>query len=210
MREDRKRILALAKQMAEAGGGAIFPMDLYTYGAVKRNLSTSAALITLTEASNMLGVRSMLRVHIDTALRYAAAWFVDDPHVFATRVHSGEHIRKIKDREGRLLLDARLVELLTPMLPWLPKVYDTLSSFVHFSGSHVTGAIKEVDSGGRIAVELSEFDEHYPESSWIEIMDCAREATRALIYYLSGWVLTKNISREQFDAMKAARGNTFD
>jgi hypothetical protein len=67
------------------------------------------------------------------------------------------------------------------------------------------GAVEEVGDGGTITFSLTELDEHYPEQSWIEVLDCAHEATRILAYYLGGWIRTKNLPREQFEAMKAAR-----
>jgi hypothetical protein len=197
-REDEALVVGLGKQLFSGAATPIFPLDFLAFAALKRCLSTMAAIRTLVEAENMLAARAMLRVHIDTVLRFAAAWFVNKPHDFASAVIGGERIDKMKDRQGQQLRDARLVELLTPANPWLPKVYENLSGYIHFSGQHVAGSITGLDDETRrFSVSVSATDEHYPDDSWIEILDCAHKATGILTYYMEGWIRTKALSPEQ-------------
>jgi len=202
--QKKAKLFELGKQLTQSGGQAMFPLDLLAFAAIKRNLSTTAALVTLIEAFNMLAARSMLRVHLDSSLRFAAAWFVDDSQGFAAKVNAGERIDKLKDRDGRQLRDARLVELLAPDHPWLPKVYERLSSYVHLSDSHLTGAVTSVEESGAISFELRADDDHYPVQSWVEIMDCAHEGTEILADYLAGYIQTKNTSPKELAATREA------
>jgi hypothetical protein len=205
LRLDEAKMLEFGKKLTQSGGRAMFPLDLLAFAAIKRNLSTTAALVTLIEAHNMLAARSMLRVHLDSSLRFAAAWFVDDPQGFAAKVNAGERIDKLKDREGKPLKDARLVELLTPDHPWLPEVYKRLSGYVHLSDSHLTGTVIAVDDEAQtVSFFLGKTDDHYPAQSWLEIMDCAQEGTEILAYYLAGYIQTKNTSPEELAAMRQA------
>jgi hypothetical protein len=144
--------------------------------------------------------RTLLRTHIDTALRFSAAWLVENPHVFAKKIIAGERINKIKDRKGNLLSDAYLVECMSASRPWLPEVYKQLSGFVHFSGSHVFASVASLDDKGRVSFHLSEFDLDYPEESWTELIDCFREATKILAEYLHGYAWTKRALPEELEA----------
>ena len=49
---------------------------------------------------------------------------------------------------------------------------------------------------------MTEFDSLYPESSWIEVVECFREGTEFLAKYLNGYGVTKRMSPDQLAAMK--------
>jgi hypothetical protein len=204
LRHDEHGMLELGMQLLGATGAPFFPLDLLGYAALKRNLSTSSALALLVENFNLVSARALLRVHIDTALRFAAAWFVEKPHDFASAVHGGARIDRMKDSQGKKLTDARLVELLTPGHPWLPTVYENLSGFIHLSGSHVTASITSLNTETReVSFHIGKMDEHYPPSSWIEVLDCAHEATGILAHYLRGYIATKRMSPEELAACRS-------
>lgn len=203
LRTDERHMLQIGKQLFATPGAPFFPLDFLAYAALKRNLSTSSAIILLVKEFNLLSARSLLRVHIDTALRFAAAWFVDKPHDFASAVHGGARIDKMKDRENQRLTDARLVELLSPEHPWLPAVYENLSGYVHFSGSHVASSITSINEETReVSFQISKTDAHYPQFSWIEVLECAHEATGILARYLLGYIQTKAMSPEELAAKR--------
>lgn len=201
LRCDREPMLQIGKELFGEPGSSFFPLDLLAYGALKRNLSTSAAIVLLVEAFNLQSARALLRIHIDTALRFAAAWFVEKPHDFAAAVHGGTRIDKMKDRDGKRLTDARLVELLSPDHPWLPAVYKNLSGYVHFSGSHVSGSIASFNEDTHeVSFHIGETDRHFPPFSWIEVIDCTRNATDILARYLHGYIRTKAMPPEELAA----------
>lgn len=204
LRRSEDGVLELGMQLFKSGGGVMFPLDFLAFAALKRNLSTTAAIVTLIEASNMLAARSMLRIHIDTALRFAAAWFTKDPQKFASEVHGGTRLDKLKDRDGNRFQDFHLVNLLSTEYPWLPEVYERLSGFVHFSDSHIFGAISSVSrETHEVQFELGKVDNKYPTRSWVEVIDCAVEATGILGHYLKGWIETKNMRPEELAFLKA-------
>ena len=203
LRNDERQMLDIGKRLFGAPGAVFFPLDLLAYAALKRNLSTAAALALLVENFNLVSARALLRVHIDTSLRFAAAWFVDKPQDFASAVHGGARIDKMKDTQGRKLTDARLVELLSPDHPWLPAVYENLSGFVHLSGSHVAASITALDTHTRkVSFHIGKSDYHYPPFSWIEVLDCVHESTAILSHYLRGYIATKAMSPEELAALR--------
>lgn len=189
----RLRTIKLGGEMLRADGGSMFQVDLLAVAAIKRCLSNTAAIRLLVESWNLVAARTMLRAHLDTPLRFSAVWLVNAPHDFAERVHAGEHIRRLKDRDGKRMTDAYLIEKMSADHPWLTVVYDRLSGYVHFSANHLSASITGSDDDNRVLnFELSEQDMEFPESSWIEVVLCFNECTRILHRYLEGWILTKS------------------
>lgn len=205
MASDQRTILAFGAEFFSVGT-PMFPLDWLAAAAIKRNLSTTSAISLLVSAWNMQAARSLLRIHIDTALRFSAAWLVEKPHDFAMDIFKGARIDKYLGMDGRPLKDFRLVEARSLDHPWLSSVYENLSGYVHFSGSHVYDSMRDSgDNEESISFYLSENDEKFPDSSWIEVIDCAREATGMLMHYLNGYALTKSLTSEELAALRAGR-----
>lgn len=197
LESDRETLLTAWKAMIGGDGAPMFPLDLLASGAVKRAVSSISAMKLLIETWNMVSARSLLRTHIDTALRFSAAWLVQNPHEFATLVISGQPINKLKDREGQRLTDARLVTVRSGDYPWLPNVYENLCDYVHFSASHLAAAAQSVDDDGSMSLLISETDFDFPESSWLEVIDCFRESSSILVKFLDGYAITKRLTPAQ-------------
>jgi hypothetical protein len=174
-------------------GAPIFPLDLLAFAAVKRHSSTTTAFAMMVRSWNMVIARALLRMHIDTSLRFSAAWHVNEPHEFANRVLKGQRIDKIKSRDGSRLTDAHLVELHKQSHPWLPETYEHLSGYIHFSSAHFSNTVKTVCAEEAFTIELhvSDQDLKYQESSWIEILECFRETSSILDKFLRGWIQSK-------------------
>jgi hypothetical protein len=200
---DRRAMLKLWLEMSGGKDAPIFPLDFVAFGAVKRNLSLASAIRGMVESWNMVCARALLRLHIDTSLRFAAAWMVDDPHNFASKILKGERIDLMKDRDGKKLTDTYLVKTYAADYPWLPAVYSHLSGYVHFSGSHIYDSIVRLDDDTQsIHFEITDTDLKFPESSWIEILDCFRDATKMLAKFLHGYMITKQMSPSELDAAR--------
>lgn len=202
-------MLLMGKQLFGEPDASIFGLDLLAYGAIKRNLSTTAAISQMVSSWNMVCARSLLRVHIDTALRFSGAWLVDQPHEFALKVVGGTRIDKFKDRNGSRLTDAHLVKIHAAEYQWLPRVYESLSGYVHFSGSHVYDSVVKVGNDDMsVSFEISATDYKFPEFSWIEILRCTRESTAMLAKYLHGYIFTKNLSPQELTELRFSMANT--
>ena len=155
----------------------------------------------------MVVARALLRMHIDTSLRFSAAWHVTDPQKFATGVLKGERIDKMKTRTGQRLTDAHLVQIHQEQHPWLPAVYGHLSGYVHFSAAHIVDSINGMGKEDRtVKFLISDQDFKFPEFSWVEILECFREATSILGTYIQGWGATKKLSDAQLSALRSGSG----
>ena len=93
---DRDAMLELVSKGFAQAGLDMFDLDLLAFGAAKRAVSAISTVKLLVETSNLVTARTLLRTHIDTALRFSAAWLVDSPHAFARQIIAGERIDKIK------------------------------------------------------------------------------------------------------------------
>lgn len=204
LERDRDAMLLRGMRLFGQPSAPMYGLDLLAYGAIKRNLSTTVAISQMVSSWNMICARSLLRVHIDTALRFSAAWIVEHPHDFAVKVISGHRIDKLKDQAGLRLTDAHLVEIHAAEFPWLPDVYKRLSGYIHFSGAHVFDSVASLgDEDMSISFEISATDYKFPEFSWAEVLDCTRETTGMLTKYLDGYIITKRFSSEQLAEFRA-------
>ena len=205
MEQDRDAMLLTGKRLFGAPNAPMFGLDLLAYGAIKRNLSTTTAISQMVSSWNMVSARPLLRVHIDTALRFSAAWLVAQPHDFALKVIGGQRIDKLKDQLGAKLTDAHLVKTRASEYPWLPAVYKSLSGYIHFSGAHVLDSVAGLgDEDMSISLEITATDYKFPEFSWCEILKCTHEATGMLTKYLDGYILTKRLSPKQLAECREA------
>ena len=198
--EDRKDLFKLGRSLMGQSGDPFFPVDLFALGALKRSVSTAAAMIMMVEARNMVCARTLLRTHLDTSLRFSAAWLVEKPHEFATEVLRGDRIDRMKGRDGKKLTDAHLVATHSGEIPWLPEVYARLSGYVHFSGSHIFDSVSNLEEDGLLEFVVTAEDLKFPDASWIEVLECFRAATAILVRYLDGYRVTKRMSPEDLEA----------
>lgn len=197
--------------MFEAFGGAMYGMDLLAAGALNRSKAHIAGFRQLVQVKNLICAGALLRLQLDTALRFHAAFLVEQPHDFATAVLRGERVRDLKDRNGKKMTDTYLVEMLGREFSWVPCVYERTSGYVHFSNTHLLSAMEAAegsnDSTRSMTIKISAEDKSLPDWIYIEAVDAFRAATEILLRYVHGWVFTK-ANPELVQRWKQARGPT--
>jgi hypothetical protein len=185
----------LGKQMFEAFGGAVYGMDLLAAGALNRSQAHIAGFRQLVDGKNLICAGALLRLQLDTALRFYAAFLVERPHEFALAVLGGRRVPDLKDRDGRKMNDAYLVGKLGREFDWVPRVYDRTSGYVHLSATHLMSAMGPAegtsDSDRTMTIKISAEDTVLPAWIYIEAVDAFRAATDILLRYVHGWVFTK-------------------
>lgn len=188
----RNRLLKLTKEMISAFEGKMYGVDIFAIGAVKRAISTAAGFRLLVESWNMICARALLRMQIDTALRFSSVFLVKKPHDFVLEVLKGRQINKLKDKDGNKMTDAYLVSKLATEYSWLPVVYKNLSGYVHLSEHHLFDSIEHINDESRtVSWAITEEDTKFPDFSWTEVVGCFNESTDIFIKYLNGWIFTK-------------------
>lgn len=143
---------------------------------------------------NFLASAVLLRTHLKTALRFYAAWLVDNPNKFADDFLAGKEIGKMKDRNNQQLKDGYLRDRLAEKYPWVTEVYIQTSSFIHFSEFHVLACFKEGHEDGQFSLRISEFVFDLPEERWIALIECFLKITKIFQLYVNGYAETKRMT----------------
>jgi hypothetical protein len=193
-----KTFLDAGLRMSRAYGGALYPMDILATGALNRTLALLSGFARMIEERNLICAGALLRLQVDTALRFYAAFRVTSPHEFATSVLNGVPVSDLKDSEGHRLTDRFLVKSLAPDYHWLPRVYRETSGYVHLSEKHLLAPFSPAPNGESrtLRTQVSAEDKPLPDAVYIEAMD-AFAASAAIFYrYLEGWIFTKGNPEE--------------
>ena len=118
---------------------------------------------------------------------------VADPHDFADRIMSGEHVRKMKDKTGTKMTDAYLVSTLKDEHDWLERVYEETSGFIHFSHQHVISSLRYSDrDGGLIEGAISRKDRFISDEWKVEPTRIMILVTKLIGRLVNSWTWTKN------------------
>jgi len=92
----------------------------------------------------MQASKSLLRIQLDTFIRFHALAISKDSNKFVNDILDGRHIRNMKDKDGNKMTDGYLVDLLSYEYPWLKDVYKNLSGYIHFSGNHLFRSVENI------------------------------------------------------------------
>ena len=190
---DEKELIAIAGEMLQAYGGAVYGFDFLANAAVNRALALSSGFRTMIREQNLICAGALLRLQLDTALRFFAGFIVDKPHDFAVEVLGGKQINRMKDREGKRMTDRYLVSQMAEQYPWVERVYELASGYVHMSETHILSTLESIDlDSGIVGIKISSHDRPLPDDVYIDAIRTFRQCSRILALHLEGWVFTKN------------------
>ena len=185
--------LETSRRMYIAYGSTLYPLDLLATGSLNRSVAQCSGFWALIEARNYICAASILRLQIDTALRFFAAFLVDNPHEFAGSVLKGTHVDKLKDRNGEPMRDAYLVSCLPEKFSWVKEVYGKTSGYIHLSEQHIFQAVESLDEEERtLCIKVSATDKELSEKVYCEVIETFCAATEMFLYYVKGWIFTKD------------------
>jgi hypothetical protein len=115
-------------------GSTLTPVDQFIFVAIKRTLSQSRAFRQMVENWNFASAAAMVRTQLDTAMRINGIRYLPDVEDNTSRIFNGETTyRKLKATDGTKMTDSFLKDKLAEDHPWVNKLYDDLSDFVHLS-----------------------------------------------------------------------------
>ena len=181
-------------KMLKADGGNLFPLDILATAVLHRSANLVPAFVQLIKAKNIIAAAPLLRLQIDNCIRFHAAWLVEDPHLFASAVLKGDHVRKIKDRTGAKMTDQYLVACFSKEFPWVTKVYERTSGYIHLSDVHV-GALfmgSKTSEDGMCQFQWGPGTSLPDDSLYEEAVEAFIDATKAMFRYIGGWEKTKS------------------
>ena len=166
LNDDKKKLKDVIKRLFKDNPN-LYISDFYILGAVKRNYGNINGLRTLINSKNMNATRCLLRIHLDTILRFQAFWHVENIDQFVQKILQGESVSKFKDKLGNKLTDSFLADILSRDHPWVKNVYKNLCSYIHFSHAHIWDGIDPKNiANNKFTFQITEQDMKYPEWSW--------------------------------------------
>lgn len=198
--EDLKQVhYEIGLAMYQAAGAKIFGSDLLAMAVLNRSVALIDGFCTLVRGGNYLCAASIVRLQLDSALRFSALWHVDDTGQLAQDVLAGKHIRNLKARDGSRLTDAYLVEQLSKDYPWAKRVYKATSGFIHLSDKHVFHSVRNLSDDGTFTMAVATGDEHVPLDAKLEGAAGLLAITEVLFDFVRGWTASKHEGKAKND-----------
>ena len=205
LRAYRQKHFELGKYILQAADASLYPLDILAVATLNRSLALLAGFCALIEARNLLSAAPLLRLQLDNCLRFSASWLVSEPHEFALRVLQGVQIKKLRDANGNALTDSYLVKSLSKEKPWVRRVYEASSGYIHLSDKHVFNAMQASSKDGTINMKISETDYYVSEELYLEAVAAFKAATDLLLEFMYGWGWTKD-NPARMKELKRKRG----
>lgn len=135
----------------------------FTFSIIHRAIELNRGFKTLTESNNWITAINLIRLQADNCMRLFALSLVKDRLDFYNRVLEGEHIRNIKDAEGKNMSDLHLSLKLEELYPGFRQLYENTSGFIHFSSEHIkfNNDYSENDNRFQMYIRLAETTEFH-------------------------------------------------
>jgi hypothetical protein len=201
-------ILQIGKGMID--DQPIFPLDLLATAALNRSSYLIHGFTTLINNENFFTALHLVRLHLDTLIRFSAASIVKNPHEFAIEIMKGTQINHLKDKNGQKLSDKHLYTLLLKDYPWIERVYKQTSGFIHLSENHIWGTMnihdKEALNKEALTVSLSigSTDRKLEPEEKFEAIVGMTLITKAICNCVYSWVWTKRNPEKAAEIRKKA------
>lgn len=186
-----------------ADNGNMFTTDLLANAAINRSMSNINGFAAAFKSDNYILASSIIRLQLDTLLRFYALHLVDKPEQLSSDILQGKELRKIKDRDNQLLTDSYLCKKFAQAnnMPWVIEVYKGTSGYIHLSQRHVYVTLNTRDGHeNEFQMTINGKAEHVPEMIKKAALECMLHVSQLLVEHIYGWVLTKR----NFAARRAA------
>jgi hypothetical protein len=136
-------------------------------------------------------------------MRLYACWLVDDPNSVALHLLKGHPVKKVKSKDGHLLTDSYLHQKVSEIYPWVSRVYQKVSGFIHLSRPHMMAPVNRMDHNERtisIRIGNDTTGRKWTEDEMIEAIAAFTEATRSLLHLCGSWLVTKQKAADKSDS----------
>lgn len=187
-----QEVVELAMAIIKADAGKFYTLDFLVLAALNRSRVNIHGFKNLIELGNYFAAIPFVRMQLDSALRLFATTLVNNPHELAMKILDGESIRKIKDRGGHKMTDAYLLSAFAKTEPWVIKVYDSGSGFIHLSNKHIIGMLSESGENGAFQITIGPTQSNIDEKFRIEATAAITHITTLIINLCNDWLNEKS------------------
>ena len=163
-------------------------MDYLSIAVLNRSLALTRGFCDLIESGNFLAAAPLIRLQLDSCLRFFAAFSAPNPNEIAEEVLRGNHINKIKDRDGQPMSDANLKNKLAKKHPWILTVYENTSGFIHLSNKHIFNSLHVASEEDRtVLLKVGDRDAFVPNWAYIDAARAFKRITLMLLGLVRAW-----------------------
>lgn len=192
LKGSRKDHLDLLYKIMKADERALYGVDLVVMAVIQRSVSLIDGFTRMVEDENPLCANALLRLQLDNIIRLYACWLVDDPHSIAIRLLEGQPLHRVKSKDSKPLSDSYLASEASKLYPWLKRVYEKTSGFIHLSTPHMTAPVTKINEDGTMAVTVgSGLGREWTEEEALESLSAFGEATQSILHLSYSWLVTK-------------------
>lgn len=178
----------VAEYASGQSSNSLYTMDFLAVAVLNRSLALTRGFCDLIESQNFLAAVPLIRLQLDSCLRFSAALSTPNPNEVADKVLSGVSIRNLRDRDGDKMNDANLKRKLTEKYPWVSKVYENTSGFVHLSEKHIFNALHVENREARtVLLKVGEKDAFVPQWAYLEAVNAFKRITVTLLGLVKAW-----------------------
>lgn len=182
------------KELFNACSGELFPCDALGFAVLERSLNLLKGFHLLLSNGGYTPGVGLLRMQLDNVLRFHGIVKSADPHAVANSIFHGVSLRTLKDRSGKKMTDARLVELLSSENPWVDHVYNLACSYIHLSDQHIHHFLlrsKKGDAGVR-DINIGDEDAHVEHQHKVQLIKAFTVVTRGVLELIRQWSVNRH------------------
>lgn len=167
--------------------GMVKPCDAMALSVCHRAMVLHDGCVPLFEQKNLLAGAALLRMQIDSFLRFTAVYQSSDPHALAQLWLSGKELRDIKGDDGRKMTDRHLLELHGN--PETVVMYEWACSHIHLSDTHFLHvlAASPVQANGTRHFHIGSEVNYVNDATILQLAQAQREAGAMVWHAVKGW-----------------------
>lgn len=170
----------------------LYRSDFFVIGVLNRSLQLLHGFVLLVKNRQFICAAPLLRMQVDSALRLYAGSLVGNFDEFTDKLLEGKRIDRMTAVDGSRLTDRYLIQRLASASgeQWLEPVYESTSGYVHFSGAHLSRAVRAAEPG-HLHLQVSRHEGDASENTWLELVGAFGAATRLVLRLVDTWVAQK-------------------
>ncbi len=190
LEELSKKHAEIGNSLYHACNSSLFPADILAFSVLERSLQLLKGFCLLMRNEGYVCAVPLLRMQLDSLLRFSGIVTMDDPHGTAQLVMNGKALRNIKGMDGEKMTDKRLVKRFSVKNPQIQVVYDATCSYVHFSREHFAlflARCKKISEDGNREICIGHDDANIQMENKLGLINNFKVITKAVINLLEHW-----------------------
>lgn len=177
-----------AEYASEPRSGAHYTMDFLAVAVLNRSMALTRGFCDLIESRNFLAAVPLIRLQLDSCLRFSAALSSTNPNDVASKVLEGVPIGNLKDQDGKRMTDGHLRRKLAVKYPWVKEIYEHTSGFIHLSEKHIFNSLHVADREEQtVLLKVGDQDAFVPQWAYLQAIAGFKNTTIVLLGLVRAW-----------------------